>query len=58
MTECPFGNQRCKCATCSSNAAKESCNHGYCTTCFECMDKKTMMHDVYLCTGYEETNEG
>lgn len=54
MKECPYGVITCKCVNCACNAASEGCNHGYCITCFECEDKQEAVHNVYLCTGFEE----
>ena len=53
LKPCPFGNRRCLCHDCKSNAAYEDCNCGYCIYCYECMDKGSAVHDVYLCTGHE-----
>lgn len=35
------------------NASYDECNHGYCITCFECLNESKAVHNIYLCTGYE-----
>lgn len=55
---CPFGNPRCLCHDCESNAAYDSCNCGYCIQCLECIDKGYSVHDVYVCTGYKLRDDG
>lgn len=55
--KCPFGNTRCLCADCTSNARFKDCKKGYCIDCFECEDKGKAVHDVYLCTGHESRKD-
>lgn len=43
----------CKCYDCACNASYDECNHGYCITCFECLNESKAVHNIYLCTGYE-----
>lgn len=50
---CPFGNTRCLCQDCTSNAYYEDCKKGYCIECLECIDNRMQKHDVYICTGHE-----
>ncbi len=57
MKPCLFGNERCLCKDCKSNAAYPSCAKGFCINCFECEQKNESVHDVYLCTGYERRTE-
>ena len=57
MDKCPFDVKTCKCVNCACNAAEEGCNHGYCINCFECEDKHEAVHNVYLCTGFEEKHK-
>ena len=42
-----------KCYDCACNASYDECNHGYCITCFECLNESKAVHNIYLCTGYE-----
>lgn len=53
MVKCPFAVPTCKCYDCACNASYDECNHGYCITCFECLNKSKAVHNIYLCTGYE-----
>ena len=57
---CEYGNQRCLCQDCKSNAKFDDCKSGFCINCFECEDAGKMVHDMFLCTGYkkrEDTND-
>lgn len=54
MEKCKYGNQRCLCQDCTSNAAYEGCKSGYCILCYECEDKGEAVHDVWLCTAHEQ----
>lgn len=38
MVKCPFAVPTCKCYDCACNASYDECNHGYCITCFECLN--------------------
>lgn len=51
--KCPFAVPTCKCYDCACNASYDECNHGYCITCFECLNESKAVHNIYLCTGYE-----
>lgn len=53
MVKCPFAVPTCKCYDCACNASYDECNHGYCITCFECLNESKAVHNIYLCTGYE-----
>ena len=53
MVKCPFDVPTCKCYDCACNASYDECNHGYCITCFECLNESKAVHNIYLCTGYE-----
>ena len=55
--KCKCGNDRCLCQSCKRNAAYEDCTSGYCIDCFECEDAGKAVHDVYICTGYENAEE-
>lgn len=50
--KCKFGNNRCLCSNCTSNAMYDKCTSGYCIHCYECEDAHKAVHDVYLCTGH------
>ena len=39
MVKCPFAVPTCKCYDCACNASYDECNHGYCITCFECLNE-------------------
>jgi len=56
--KCKYGNDRCLCQNCKRNAAYENCQSGYCIDCFECEDAGKSVHDVYICTGHEQAEEG
>ena len=53
--ECPFGETRCLCQTCTKNAAYEECTDGFCINCFECEHAGKQIHDLWFCTGHEST---
>lgn len=53
MVKCPFDVPTCKCYDCASNASYDECNHGYCITCFDCLNESKAVHNIYFCTGYE-----
>ena len=48
MVKCPFDVPTCKCYDCASNASYDECNHGYCITCFECLNESKAVHNIYL----------
>lgn len=51
---CEYGIKTCLCHDCARNAAWDGCQNGYCIDCFECEKAGKSVHNVYLCTGYEE----
>lgn len=57
---CPFRQTRprCLCHDCEDNAMYDSCTHGYCLHCLECIDRGEAVHDIYLCTGYKLRDDG
>lgn len=54
LKPCLFGNERCLCKTCKSNAFYPDCNSGYCIECFECEKAGKAVHDIFICTGHKE----
>ena len=56
--KCKYGNARCLCQNCIRNALYEHCTSGYCIDCIECEDAGKSVHDVYICTGNEQIEEG
>lgn len=54
MGDCRFDVKTCKCANCERNAAIEGCDHGFCINCYECEQRQEAVHNVYMCTSYEE----
>lgn len=57
LKPCPFGNERCLCRYCLSNAMYDDCEKGYCVNCIECEDARDQKHDVYLCIVHESRME-
>lgn len=51
---CPFNMPRCNCFDCVGNAKYEDCNRSYCINCYECENAGRAVHDIYICTGYEQ----
>ena len=51
---CPFGNERCLCQSCTDNAKYDGCERGYCIYCYECEQAQETVHDVYFCTGHNK----
>lgn len=58
LKPCLFGETRCLCKDCESNAALEGCKSGFCIDCFECEQAGEKVHDVFLCTGYRKKDAG
>lgn len=57
LNKCPFDVPTCKCYDCACNNHYEDCDHGYCISCSECLDKSKATHNIYLCTGYERRSK-
>lgn len=53
MVKCPFAVPTCKCYDCACNASYDECNHGYCITCFECLNESKAVHNIYLCKWWQ-----
>ena len=54
LKSCPFNKRTCLCQDCTKNAIFDDTTKGYCIDCYECEGAKKAVHNVYLCTGYEE----
>lgn len=57
MNKCPFDVPTCKCYDCVCNSRYEDCDHGYCISCFECLNESKAVHNIHLCTGYERRTD-
>lgn len=54
-SNCPYGNPRCLCQTCSNHVNGGACHR----SCDECQFMGKAIHDIWLCSAYkrEEVNE-